>query len=85
MSAPMESFVWLLTVGSGMALALLVVFVIAVAGASLPTVGLSRVMLECPHCGAETPANDAECHACHRSFREETLRVRPVIDAPKLR
>ena len=79
-----ELFV-LVVLGSGFLLLLLVVFMIGVAGASLPDVGLSRVMLECPHCGAETPASEPECRYCRRSFREESTRPQPVIDAPKLR
>lgn len=77
--------VWLLVLLSGMILALLVIFLIGVAGASLPGVGLSRVTLNCPHCGAETPASEPECRMCRRSFREESTHRRPVIDAPKLR
>lgn len=79
------NLIWLLVLGSGLVLALLVIFLIGVAGASLPGVGISRVMLNCPHCGADTPASEPECRSCRRSFREESTRYKPVIDAPKLR
>lgn len=71
--------------GAGIVLAGLVILVLGVACSALPELGLGRIMLNCPHCGAETPANDGDCRACRRSFRDESLIVRPVIDAPKLR
>ncbi len=76
---------WVLGLGGVLALILLVIVLIGATGASLPGVGLSRVLLNCPHCGAETPACEPECRFCRRSFREESTRYRPVIDAPKLR
>lgn len=76
--------IWVVVLGSGFVLALLLVFLIGVAGASLPGVGLSQVMLQCPHCGVETPASEPECRSCRRSFREESTQPRPVIDSPKV-
>jgi hypothetical protein len=75
---------WLLVAGCVFLLVVIVFVSIVVNSAALPDVGLSKVMLNCPHCGAETPSSELECRHCRRSFREETTRVQPVIDAPKL-
>lgn len=74
-----------LAIGAGIVLAVLVIVLLAIACYGLPTLGLGRVLLDCPHCGAPTPANDGECRVCRRSFRDESMVVRPVVDAPKLR
>jgi hypothetical protein len=79
------NLIWLLILGGGFLLVLFLLLLLGAAGASMPEVGMSRVFLNCPHCGAETPASEPVCRQCRRSFREESLLPRPVIDAPKLR
>lgn len=79
------NLIWLLILGGGFLLVLFLLLLLGAAGASLPEVGMSRVFLNCPHCGAETPASESECRFCRRSFREESTLHRPVIEAPKLR
>ncbi|MSR58363.1 MAG: hypothetical protein EXS05_11915 [Planctomycetaceae bacterium] len=75
----------LFVIAAGFLLAAFVFVLLGLACSSLPGMKWGGESLNCPHCGAETPARDAECHSCGRSFREESMVVRPVIDAPKLR
>jgi hypothetical protein len=69
---------------AGLLLAILLFVLIGVACGSLPGLGLGSVMLECPHCGRQTPSQLPECKYCGRSFREESRVARPVIDSPKV-
>jgi hypothetical protein len=80
-----EALMWLLIFVGGFLVALFVFLLLGVACSSLPGIGLKRVLLNCPHCGAETPASEPECRHCRKSFREESVVRRPVVDAPKLR
>lgn len=75
----------LVAIGAGVILAAFVLVLLGLACSSLPGLNWGSVPLNCPHCGAETPARDGECRFCRRSFRDESAVVRPVIDAPKLR
>ena len=75
---------WLLLFVGGALLAVFLFILIGVAWSGLPSLGFGRVPLNCPHCGAETPATEAECQHCRRSFREESTVHRPVIDCPKV-
>lgn len=59
--------------------------VLGVACSSLPGLGLGSVMLECPHCGRQTPSHLPDCKHCGRSFREEVAEERPRVEPPKLR
>lgn len=85
MVGPFLGLFWVLLLGSVLFLALVLFLVLGVATASLPGIGAGKVMLNCPHCGAETPAQDPECRHCRKSFRDESINHPPVIDAPRLR
>lgn len=79
----MYLFWGLLFVGGGV-LAVFLFILIGVACSALPKLGYGKVPLNCPHCGAETPATEGECQHCRRSFREEAIVPRQVIDSPKV-
>jgi hypothetical protein len=81
---PISALIWLATVvGAAIFVGLLLV-VLGVAFSALPNLGLGSVMLECPHCGQQTPAQLPECKHCRRSFREEVAEDRPRALPPKL-
>jgi len=69
----------------GLVLGGFLLVLIGVACGALPELGWGSVMLDCPHCGRQTPAQLPECQHCGRSFREEIAEERPRIDPPKLR
>ena len=62
--------------GSGVAImAMLLVLLMAVGIVYLifltvPMFTGSNIKLECPHCGAETPAHLTSCQTCGKSFRD---------------
>ncbi|MGE5193555.1 MAG: hypothetical protein ACM3U2_13760 [Deltaproteobacteria bacterium] len=78
-------FFWLAAAVGGVLLAGLLFILIGVACGSLPGLGWGSVMLECPHCGRQTPSQLPECKHCRRSFREEVSEDQPRSIPPKLR
>jgi hypothetical protein len=85
MFGPMvDAFLWFVAITGGLLVAVLLFIVIGVACGSLPGLGLGSVMLECPHCGRQTPSQLPECEHCGRSFREEVTEDRPRAIPPKL-
>jgi hypothetical protein len=73
-----------LAVVGGLLVAILVFLLVGIACGSLPALGWGVVTLECPHCGARTPSNLAECKRCGKSFRDEAAAKQQAIDSPKL-
>jgi hypothetical protein len=64
------SFVgYVLAVVGGIFLLIILYIVIGLICAGMPGLGLGVVMLDCPHCGRQTPSNRQECKQCGRSFR----------------
>lgn len=72
------SFLWyaLAFVGGVFLLAILYI-ALGLICAGIPGLGFGVVMLECPHCGNQTPSNRQECKHCGRSFRDpaESARI----------
>jgi C2HC-type zinc finger protein len=79
------ALIWFAATVGGVLLAVLLFILIGVACGSLPGLGRGSVMLECPHCGRQTPSQLPECKHCGRSFREEVAEARPPAIPPKLR
>jgi hypothetical protein len=78
------ALVWFVATLGGVLLGALLFILIGVACGSLPGLGWGSVMLECPHCGRQTPSQLPECKHCRRSFREEVAEARPPAIPPKL-
>jgi hypothetical protein len=75
------ALIWFAAVG-GVLLAALLFVLIGVACGSLPDLGWGSVMLDCPHCGRQTPSQLPECRHCGRSFREEAAKAQPRVPPP---
>lgn len=59
---------------------LVVILLIFANTADLPSVNLGTVMLDCPHCGRETPSHLETCQQCGKSFRDSV--VNPKLPLP---
>lgn len=71
------SFLWYaLAVVGGIFLLVILYIVIGLICAGMPGLGLGVVMLDCPHCGRQTPSNRQECKHCRGSFRDPAAGVK---------
>jgi hypothetical protein len=41
----------------------------------LPSVHVGAIMLDCPHCGRETPSHLEFCQFCGKSFRDTVIKA----------
>lgn len=65
------SFLWYaLAFVGGLFLFVILYIVLGLICAGMPGLGMGVVMLDCPHCGRQTPSNRQECKHCGRSFRD---------------
>jgi len=78
------AFLGFVAIVGGLIVAALLFIVFGVAFSSLPGLGWGSVMLECPHCGRQTPSQLPNCRHCHRSFREEVAEDQPRSVPPRL-
>ncbi len=53
---------------------LVVIMLIFANTTELPSVNLGTVMLDCPHCGRETPSHLEVCQLCGKSFRDSVVK-----------
>ncbi len=79
------ALIWFVVAVGGVLVGGLLFILIGVACGSLPGLGWGSVMLECPHCGRQTPSQLPDCKHCGRSFRDEVAEGRPQSIPPKLR
>ncbi len=78
------ALIWFAAAAGGLLLAALLFILIGMACGSLPGLGWGSVMLDCPHCGRQTPSPLPECKHCRRSFRDEAVAAQPPSIPPKL-
>jgi hypothetical protein len=43
-----------------------------------PSMSVGNVMLDCPHCGRETPSHLENCQYCGKSFRDSVVKSKDL-------
>lgn len=56
-----------------LAIAIAIMILIFANTVDQPSVNVGTVMLDCPHCGRETPSHLETCQLCGKSFRESVV------------
>lgn len=57
-----------------LAIAIAIIILVFANTVDQPSVNVGTVMLDCPHCGRETPSHLENCQLCGKSFRASVVK-----------